>query len=237
MPRACGCKLIHHPKRVVLTGGPGAGKTAVLEMLAHEICSHVIVTREAAGILFAGGFPRGSDPRRRAATQRAIYHVQLEIETIAAESNAAMILHDRGVVDGSAYWPGPGDFWDAVGTTRAAAIARYDAVIHLRAPDGPNGYDHQNPLRIESAAEARAIDDRILDAWEGHARRFIIDAAPDFITKAQQALTIIRDEIPPCCRPPRAKDYEVTTSTGHSAPATTEPTTLPRTAGITLPTP
>lgn len=101
MARTCGCTLIHHPKRVVLTGGPGARKTAVLEMLAHEICSHVIVTKEAAGILFAAGFPRGMDPHRRAATQRSIHHVQRAIETIAAESKAAMILHDRGVVDGS----------------------------------------------------------------------------------------------------------------------------------------
>lgn len=217
--------------RVVLTGGPGAGKTAVLEMFAHEICRHVVISKEAAGILFTGGFPRGNSGAMRRAAQRAIYHVQLELETMLADTDAAVILLDRGVVDGSAYWPGPGDFWAAVGTTRAEALSRYDTVVHLRSPDGPNGYGYQNPLRTETAAEARAIDERILAAWAGHPHRFVIDAAPDFLTKAERALAVIRAQIPSCC------GGQATTSTGHSAPATTEPRTLPRTAGITLPIP
>lgn len=233
----CSCSAIHPPKRVVLTGGPGAGKTAVLEMLAHEICEHVLIAKEAAGILFSGGFPRGGNALQHRATQRAIFHVQVELEAIAADRHAALVLFDRGVVDGSAYWPGPEDFWSAVGMSHAQALARYDAVVHLRAPDGPNGYGHQNPLRIESALEARAIDDRILEAWKDHPRRFIVDATPDFVTKAERALAIIRAEIPACCAAGAATGYEETTRTGHSAPATTRPTTLPRRAGIILPTP
>ena len=80
-----------------------------------------------------------------------------------------------------------------------AVMARYDAVVHMRSPDGPNGYGHQNPLRTETAAEARAIDDRILEAWRGHPRRFVVDATPNFLTKAERALTLIRAQIPPCC--------------------------------------
>lgn len=35
----CQCKKNHHKgKRVVITGGPGAGKTAVLEMVRHVLC-------------------------------------------------------------------------------------------------------------------------------------------------------------------------------------------------------
>ena len=230
MREPCGCAAKHRTKRVVLTGGPGAGKTAVLEMLAHDVCSHVVITREAAGILFAGGFPRSRDPRMRRAAQRAIFHVQVELENMLADSNAAIILFDRGIVDGSAYWPGPGSFWGDVGMTREDALSRYDAVVHMRSPDAPNGYGHQNPLRTESPDEARAIDDRILAAWNGHPHRFIIDATPNFLTKAERALALIRAQIPDCCS-------QVTTSTGHSAPAITEPTTLPSTAGITLPAP
>ncbi|HET9426665.1 MAG TPA: ATP-binding protein [Gemmatimonadaceae bacterium] len=239
MSMACGCTASHHTKRLVVTGGPGAGKTAVLELLSHEICSHVVITKEAAGILFSGGFPRAGDAIRRAAAQRAIYHVQLELEAIAATTQPGLIICDRGIVDGSAYWPGPGDFWPAVGGNRAEAFARYDAVVHLRAPSGTNGYGYSNPLRIESAEEAMAIDERILAAWDGHPRRFVVEATADFVTKAEQALAIIRREIPSCCARGfrRAAGYEVTTSTGHSAPATTDPTTLPRTAGITLPMP
>lgn len=233
MKGGCGCTRSHLTRRVVLTGGPGAGKTAVLEMLAHEVCPHVVISKEAAGILFAGGFPRGREPAMRRAAQRAIYHVQLELETMLAESNAALIVFDRGIVDGSAYWPGPDDFWSAMGTTRAQALARYDAVVHMRSPDGADGYGHQNPLRTETAAEARVIDDRILAAWSGHPHRFIVEPTPNFLTKAERALALIRAQIPDCCS--RAQD--ATTRTGQFAPATTVPSTLPSTAGITLPIP
>jgi predicted ATPase len=215
----------------VLTGGPGAGKTAVLELLAHEVCKHVVIAKEAAGILFGGGFPRGRDAGSRRAAQRAIYHVQLEIEALLADTNAAVVLFDRGIVDGSAYWPGPGDFWREMKTSHEQALLRYDAVVHMRSPDGPNGYGHQNPLRTETAFEARAIDDRILQAWSGHPNRFIVDATPDFVTKAERALTLIRAQIPRCCR------QLDTTSTGQFAPAMTEPATLPSMAGMTLPIP
>jgi predicted ATPase len=197
----------------VLTGGPGAGKTAVLEMLRHALCSHVTMVQESAGVVFGGGFPRRADDDGRRAAQRAIYHVQIELEALADSANAALVLCDRGIVDGFAYWPGPGDYWAAVGTTRAEALARYDAVIHLRTPNGLNGYGHQNPLRTESPEEAAAIDERILSAWEGHPRRFLIDATADFLLKAKSAIAIVRNEVPACCRQGSA-----TTSTGHSAP-------------------
>jgi uncharacterized protein (DUF2249 family) len=48
----------HLRRRIVLTGGPGAGKTAVLELFRAAVCEHVNVLPEAAGIVFGGGFPR-----------------------------------------------------------------------------------------------------------------------------------------------------------------------------------
>jgi hypothetical protein len=120
-------------------------------------------------------------------------------------------------VDGIAYWPGPEDFWASVGTTRADALGRYDAVIHLRVPGAENGYGHQNPLRVESPSEARAIDDRILRAWEGHPRRYVIEATSDFITKARKALEILRQELPECCR-----DHATQALDNPSAPANTD---------------
>ena len=72
-----------HKPMIVLTGGPGAGKTAVLEMLRKEVCPHVAILPEAAGILFGGGFWRLPTDSARAAAQRAIFRVQRELETIA----------------------------------------------------------------------------------------------------------------------------------------------------------
>jgi predicted ATPase len=198
--KACDCVARHVPRRVVLTGGPGAGKTAVLELIRLFFCDHVQALPEAAGIVFAGGFPRSDAPALRQAAQRAIYHIQRELEVIADTGNAAVVLCDRGTVDCGAYWTGEGDLFSAVGTTRAAELARYDAVIHLRTPTSPQAYNHRNPLRIESIEEASAIDERIAAEWSEHPRRFVVEPTEDFLHKAARALALLRDEVPDCCR-------------------------------------
>jgi predicted ATPase len=199
----------HARRRIVITGGPGAGKTAVLELLRRALCTHAVVLPEAAGIVFGGGFPRRTDVVGRCAAQRAIFHVQRALEDMVESDDLAIALCDRGLVDGAAYWTGAGDFWTAVGMSREDALARYDLVIHLRVPEAHDGYGHQNPLRVESAAEARAIDDRILQVWHGHPRRRIIEANTNFMVKANAALEIVGHEVPSCC-------------VGHRSPADTE---------------
>ena len=186
-------------RRVVLTGGPGAGKTAVIELVRRMFCRHVLVLPESAGILFRGGFPRSSRLDQRRAAQRAIFHVQRELEATTEEDEAAVVLCDRGTVDGCAYWPGPDDYWTAVGSTPATEYARYDRVIHLRVPAGDNGYDTSNPLRIETPEEARAIDDRILAIWSGHPDHHVIEATPDFLEKAHRTFALLLDMLPPAC--------------------------------------
>ena len=197
----CDCTDTHLPRRVVLTGGPGAGKTATLELIRRaSFCDHVQILPEAAGIVFGGGFPRRRDIGGRKAAQRAIFHVQRELEAAAAADNAAIILCDRGTVDGAAYWPGPGDYFEALQTTLADELQRYHAVIHLRTPPVESGYNHQNPLRTESPLEAAHVDRRIFRVWQTHPRRFIVEATPDFLAKAARVLELMRAELPECCR-------------------------------------
>lgn len=200
MSHECECRQTHFRRRIVLTGGPGAGKTAVLELLRHSLCSHVTVLEEAAGIVFGGGFPRRESRGARVAAQKAIYHVQLALEECAESEGHTIVLCDRGVVDGYAYWPDPKTFWSSVGTTHEDALSRYDAVVHLRVPAGDGGYDHRNPLRVESSLEARRIDDLILEAWNGHPNRYVIEPSTTFLEKAERALAVLRTELPRCCR-------------------------------------
>jgi hypothetical protein len=196
----CPCTRVHSPRRIVVTGGPGAGKTALLELIRHSLCRHVRILSESAGVVFGGGFPREGDPRCRQAAQRAIYYVQRELEVIGDTHNPAIVLCDRGTVDGVAYWPGPAaEFWTSLGTDAQAELARYDAVIHLRTPPPGRGYNHRNPLRTESAAAAAEIDDHILEAWAAHPRRHVIESSPRFLDKASRAIEILHDELPECC--------------------------------------
>jgi hypothetical protein len=174
----------------------------VLELVRRTVCQHVALLPEAASIIFGGGFPRRETLPARRAAQRAIAHVQRELERwVTHEEPVAMGLCDRGVLDGLAYWPGtPEDFFAELGTTRERELARYAAVIHLHTPPASAGYNHRNPLRTESPEEAAAIDARIEQVWSDHPRRFVISNTQDFMEKARHALMHILAELPECCR-------------------------------------
>ncbi len=199
--KPCACKEVHARKMIVLTGGPGAGKTAVLSLIRQTFCEHVVVLPEAASLLFGGGFPRRTDLPARRAAQRAIFFVQRELERCVGEGpDPAIVLCDRGTVDGGAYWPGPGELWTEVASSHELELRRYAAVIHLRTPSESTGYDWSNPVRTESALEAAAVDERIAQQWEGHPRRFFVESTTDFLQKAIRAVDVLRQELPLCCR-------------------------------------
>ena len=198
----CSCREPEHaPSLVAITGGPGGGKTAVLQLAARVFCRHVAVLPEAAGVVFGGGFPRrSSEPARRAA-QTAIFHVQRQLESLViGERQVAVALCDRGTLDGLAYWEGPhGEFWDQVGSSHDVQLRRYAAVIHLQTPALHDGYNHDNPLRVESASEARELDERIEQVWAAHPHRLVIGSTGNFEDKALSALQKIRARLPSCC--------------------------------------
>jgi predicted ATPase len=185
-------------KLVVLTGGPGAGKTAVLEVIRRNFGARAQVLPEAASILFRGGFPRGTTHAERRAAQRAIFHVQRELERLAqAHNHHTIALCDRGTLDGLAYWPGdPAEFFQEVSITREQELSRYAAVIHLRTPKDGEGYDHSNPVRVEDPEDAARIDEAIHRAWDGHPKRHTIDSTPDFLDKVVRVLAIVSEELP-----------------------------------------
>lgn len=178
------------PTLIALTGGPGAGKTAVLEMASRALSDQVALLPEAASLVFGGGFPRHDSLAGRQASQRAIYRIQRELEELVLqERKVRFALCDRGTVDSLAYWPGPLDeFFDQVGSTHEAELTRYAAVLHLRTPGADSGYNHQNALRIETPDEALRIDERILEVWEGHPNRVVIPSSRGFLEKASLAL-------------------------------------------------
>jgi predicted ATPase len=199
----CECSKESHAGRfIVLTGGPGAGKTAVLELVRRTLCPHVVVLPEAASIIFSGGFQRGNSLAARKGIQRAIYHVQREQERVCEEEQtAAMILCDRGTLDSLAYWPNSEkSFFDELAIKAETEMLRYSTVIHMRTPSLEQGYIHNNPMRIEEPLEAAEIDKRIEKVWDGHPNRWFIESSEDFVEKARKAIALIAKEIPDCCK-------------------------------------
>ncbi|MCB0408215.1 MAG: ATP-binding protein, partial [Bdellovibrionales bacterium] len=154
-------------KKIVLTGGPSAGKTTVASAIERCHAGQVIKVPEAATILFGGGFFRSQKPEGVAHQQKAIFRVQSEHEKIFhLEYPNRVLVCDRGTLDGYAYWPeDQGDFFEVMETTLDAELANYDLVIHLDSANG-NDYDFANQLRIETAEEAHKINARVKKIWE-----------------------------------------------------------------------
>jgi predicted ATPase len=178
--------------RIVLTGGPGGGKTTAADLFRREIGEKVVVVPETATMLFTGGFPRVGEPKARTATQRAIFHAQVALEDIqGALYPGRVLLCDRGTIDGAAFWPddAPEGFFENVGTSLEEQLARYDAVIFFEsAAVGDISIEGGNPARTESNEEARHLDMRLRELWSKHPNFHFVPHSTSFFGKLQDGL-------------------------------------------------
>jgi len=183
--------------RIVLTGGPGGGKTTAADLFRREIGEKVVVVPETATMLFTGGFPRAGEPKARAATQRAIFHAQVALEDIqGALYPGRVLLCDRGTIDGAAFWPdeAPQGFFETMGTTAEEELRRYDAVIFFEsAAVGDISIEGGNPARTESNEQARKLDLRLRETWSKHPKFHFIPHSTSFFAKLQDGLRQLQE--------------------------------------------
>lgn len=185
--------------RIVLTGGPGGGKTTAADLFRPEIGDGVVIVPETATILFQGGFPRSRTPEVARLAQSTIFHVQRKLEDVQATIYPGRtLLCDRGTVDGAAYWPdGDGQYFAAVGTTLEAEFRRYAAVIFFEtAAAGGMSIEGGNPVRNESLAEAVQLDAKLRQLWSRHPRFIFIPHQPSFFRKINLALSALQEVLP-----------------------------------------
>lgn len=181
------------PKRIVFTGGPGAGKTSIIDIIYRRYPDIFITIPEAASVLYSGGFPRIKKKDAIVHTQRAIYFLIKEIEDMYLKLYPDRIqLCDRGTLDGVAYWPENEneDFLTSTKTTLDKEFERYDYVIYLRSPRNPELY-RLSPVRKEDHKIAVEIDIKTEKAWENHPRIFKIDDEKDFLIKVEKVVNIV----------------------------------------------
>lgn len=181
----------HQQCRVVLTGGPGGGKTTAADLYRREIGEQVVIVPEAATLLYSGGFPRVGEPDVRRATQQAIYHVQVNLEEAqAAFYQNRVLVCDRGTIDSAIYWPGdPREFFAIVGSSLEQELHRYDAVIFFEtAAVGGISIEGGNPVRIESIDEAVELDQRLRTLWSQHPNFVFIPHDRSFVKKVMSGL-------------------------------------------------
>lgn len=177
--------------KIVLTGGPSAGKTSVVDILHRSDWARTIVVQEAASLLYRGGFPRSQEKIHMRCQQRAIYHVQKELEEIAVyEGVQRTIVCDRGSLDGLAYWPDDEEsFFRSINSTMQSELARYDWVIHL---DTASPADYKNSeIRKEQVSEAALVNEKVKHAWRLHSNRLVIPNTEIFLEKVSITLQAV----------------------------------------------
>lgn len=180
--------------RIVLTGGPGGGKTTAADLFRREIGERVVIVPEAATLLFSGGFPRSAEVHARRSAQCAIYHVQKNLEDVqSALYPDRILLCDRGTLDGAAYFPNETEeFFEAVRSSEQAELDRYDAVIFFEtAAAGGMSVEGGNPTRIESNEQALALDYRLREVWSRHPRFVVVPHNPSFVKKIMFGLAAL----------------------------------------------
>ena len=194
-------------KRIVLTGGPCAGKTTALVRIIEHFSSlgFKVFTIPEVPTLFTqagmnyltknqGFFYEG---------EKATLEIQLALEDkflrMAQEcKKPSIIVCDRGAMDISAYMSP--EIWEsitrAVGTSTPDLRNRYDAVLHLvSGADGAEQYytTANNAQRYEQMSEeglriARGLDKKVIKAWTGHPHLRVINNHDDFDCKMNRVI-------------------------------------------------
>ena len=198
------------PKRIVLTGGPCAGKTSVLNHIVEQCAKKdikVFCVPEVASILIGGGADLGAlDMKGLLEFERNLISTQLLLEDTYFDlakrwPGPAVVICDRGTMDVSAYLPPhvwqvllDGNGWTDV----ALRDQRYDAVIHLvsAAVSAPEFYTTaNNAARSETPEQAAALDRAVQTAWIGHPHLRVVNTTQSFDDKIQQTLSLVESLI------------------------------------------
>jgi CYTH domain-containing protein/thymidylate kinase len=197
-------------KKIVLTGGPCAGKTTALVKIVEYFSGYgykVFTIPEVPTLYSTGGW-NYLTPNRQLYYQgeRAILETQLALENQfirLAEvcTKPVLVVCDRGTMDISAYMKP--EEWEEItamaGTNSNELRERYDAVLHLvSAADGAEQYytTATNATRYEQANEeglriARELDKKVIKAWTGHPHLRVINNHDDFDNKLNRVLSEI----------------------------------------------
>lgn len=166
--------------KIVLTGGPGGGKTTAINFLRKNLpCRGItpIFVPELATMLYEAGI-RWMDIGHENEKKGYLFQVQMiqaQIEhedTITAFASLVpgerkVIICDRGTIDNMAY---ADDSWHEDILSQVGSLGylkrRYDGIVHLDTQAYGQGYTRENnPARYQDAEGAVANDKRVHSLW------------------------------------------------------------------------
>lgn len=187
--------------KIVITGGPCAGKSTAMSWIQNAFVQMgytVLFVPETASELIGGGVAPWTC-KTNAEYQKCQMKLQIEKEKLFEKAAATMptekilIVCDRGTLDNKAYM-NEAEFEETlefVGSNEVELRDNYDAVFHLvTAAKGAEEFytTANNTARHETAADAAALDDKLIAAWTGHPHLRVIDNSTSFEDKMKKLL-------------------------------------------------
>jgi len=218
-------------KRIVLTGGPCAGKTTALAKIEQDLTEKgykvFIVSETATELIKSGLRPFGNDAIDIVEFQKLIMLYQYKKEEIYNEAlkvydkkDNIVIIYDRGLLDNKAY-VNNASFTEIINhlsnnlnypLTEIDLLERYDLILHLiTSADGAEEYytKENNQARTESIEEAKKADRKTMQAWLNHPNLKIIDNDSNFQHKIDKVLNYIYQLLNSPLRKRKQLKYEV----------------------------
>lgn len=190
--------------KIVITGGPCAGKTTAMSWIQNTFTQmgyKVLFVPETATELITGGVAPWTCASN-GEYQKCQLQLQLEKERIFEQAAGSMdgdkvlIVCDRGALDNKAYMDNL-EFvriLDYLETNEIELRDNYDAIFHLvTAANGAEKYytTANNSARTETLEEAAALDDKLIYAWTGHPHLRVIDNSTSFEGKMKRLIAEI----------------------------------------------
>ena len=187
--------------KIVITGGPCAGKTTAMSWIQNaftDLGYHVIFIPECATELINSGIS-GTTCCSVEKFQNALMKLQLEREKIYEEAAKSikyekiLIVCDRGIMDSKAFLSDL-EFNTILSNLNKNEIElrdNYDAVFHLvSAAKGAREFYtlENNSARTETIDEASLVDNKLIEAWNGHPHFRVIDNSTNFEDKIKNLI-------------------------------------------------
>ena len=182
--------------KIVVTGGPGGGKTTALDLFKREFTNKIAVVPEAATSIFASGIKR-EDKNEKVikGIQKMIVDYQMNAEAIYSHQYPNRnLLCDRGSLDGLAYWPNSEEtFFEAINSSLENELKRYDAVIFFQTAAVVNeSIDSNNPFRNETNEQAIFLDSKLERIWSQHTNFYKISSSNSFLEKIMSGIDVLK---------------------------------------------
>ena len=194
--------VLKNVKRVVITGGPCAGKTTAIESIRtyfEQKKSRVIFVNEVPTEIMKMGITLakyGKLPFQKAIIdlQRKKEQVIMDAACSVEDEQEVLIIYDRGILDHFIYLNDKEQklIEEEMGIDRQQLYGNYDLIIHMLsvASEMPELYENSE-YRLEAVSEAKEMDDKIGKIWRQHNDYVQIGCERNFEDKIQNLISLI----------------------------------------------